>query len=204
MNPNELEALGYPRNITELIEECEGVELLEETTDYYLIYDDYAEADRVLHINKESDFKEDYFEFFENDVDRKSIYDFAKSLPSLLFMNLKKVYFVEQEEDLIGLDEESPNHTFSFSDQRKPVGMAIYRDSVAFINLRHLKECAKEEVAEDLRLLGYSEGEHAYILRGICSTLAHELFHLMQFNPLIEGYIPEGEAPAEDFCRHYV
>lgn len=203
VTPQELKDLGYPSNIDELIRECEGVSLIEETEEYYLIHDDYNEEDKVLQINKMSGFNEHYFEFFSNEIDKQAIYDFAKTLPSLLFMNLKKVYFVEQEEDLEGLEEESPNHTFSFDDTREPIGMAIYRDSTAFINLRKLKELAKEEAEEDQKLLGYTKGEKHILMNAIFTTLAHELFHLMQFNPLIEEIIPDGEEPAEEFCRHY-
>lgn len=204
MTPQELEALGYPSNIMELIQLCEGVTLIEETTDYYTIHDQYDETDRVLQINKNPRFNENYFEFFDNDIDQNAVYDFAKRLPALLWMHLKKVYFIEKEEDLVELDEESPNHTFFFDDERKPLGMAVYCDSVAIINLKQLKAVAKEEAEEDLRLLGYTDGEDAYFMKGVFTTLAHELFHLVQFNPLIEEIIPEGEDPAESFCRHYV
>lgn len=205
MKPQELQELGYPSNIREMIEETEGVELIDEQMEHYLIHDTYDDADRLLQINKGSQFKESYFEFFSNEVNRTRLYEFARTLPPLLLMNLKKVYFVEQESDLIGeVDENSPNHTFHFDDTRKPLGMAIYNDSVAFVNLRQLKETAKEESEEDKRVLGYTNGFENYLHKAITETLAHELFHLAQFNPLIEEIMPFGEEPTEEFCRHYM
>lgn len=204
MTPKEVEALGYPSNIQELIETSEGVSLIDETEHYYVIYDEYDDVDRELQINKEPEVKEDYFEFFSNDMDKEAVLAFARTLPPLLFMNLKKVFFLEKDEDLVLMDEESPNHTFSFDDARQPLGMAVYCDSVACINLRLMKALAKEEQVEDEKTFGYAQSEKEIILEIIKSTLAHELFHLMQFNPLIEEYIPEGEEPTERFCRHYM
>ena len=90
MKPTTLKELGYPSNILELIENCEGVSLIEQTDDYYVVLDDYSDVDRVLQINKEAGFKEHYFAFFNNEVNQQEIYAFAKNLPSLLFMNLNK------------------------------------------------------------------------------------------------------------------
>jgi len=204
MSPSELVALGYPGNIDQLIKECDGVELIEENDHYYLIHDDYNEDDRVLHINKEPGFKEEYFQFFNNEVNKEAIFSFAKTLPPLLFMNLRKVFFVEKEADLTGeVEEESPNHTFSFSDDRKTIGMAVYRDSIAFVNLAELKNLAEDEEKDDIEILRYSKGCEQIFIDAVCQTLAHELFHLLQFNPLIEELIPAGEEPAEEFCRYY-
>jgi hypothetical protein len=204
MKPNKLKELGYPSNIRELIEKADGVELIEETKDQYIIHDTYNDEDRVLHVNKEPGYRVDFFQFFNNDIDSAAVIKFAKSLPEILFMNLNKVYFVEKDDDLEGeVDEISPNHTFHLLGRNEPVGLAVYRDSVAFINLKKLKKAAREEKDEDIRTLGYTKGEEAYLLDGIFQTLAHELFHLAQFNPLIEELIPYGEEAAEEFCRYY-
>lgn len=204
MTPEQLKDLGYPSNIIDLITETEGVDLIEENNDYYIIHDNYNEEDRVLQINKSPSFKKNYFEFFDNEIDKELIYNFAKTLPSILFMNLMKVYFVEKEEDLLGeIDEKSPNHTFHFSTKNEPIGMAVYRDSVAIVNLRGLKKIAKEEAEDDIRVLGYTKGWEFHFMEGLYQTLSHELFHLTQFNPLIEELIPVGEVAAEEFCRNY-
>ena len=204
MNVVEMKNLGYPSNIEEMIQNTEGVDLMEDHPSYYLINDTYNDSDRVLQINKNADFIKTYFEFFNNDVNKEELYEFAKKLPPILFMNLKKIYFVEKEEDLQGeLDENCPNHTFYFDDPRNPVGMAVHDDSVAIINLRTLKELASEEAIENKRVFGHTSGSDNILFNALCETIAHELFHLAQFNPLIEELIPEGEEPAEEFCRFY-
>ncbi|MCA1064842.1 hypothetical protein QTG56_24860 (plasmid) [Rossellomorea sp. AcN35-11] len=204
MKPEQLRDIGYPSNITELIGKDESIQLIEETVDQYIIHDTYNEEDRVLHINKEPGLRDEQFCFFNNEIDKDAILSFAKTLPDILYMNLNKVYFVEKEQDLLGeVDEESPNHTFFFSGKEDPLGMSVYRDSIAFVNLNQARATAREEEKDDLLVLGYSKGEEAYFMDIVLQTLAHELFHLTQFNPLIEELIPEGEEAAETFCRHY-
>lgn len=198
---DKLMALGYPSNIKELIEEAEGVSLEEETDTHYVIWDDYEDNDRFLQINKNPEVREGYFEFFNNqEVNKEDILKFANSLPPILFMHLKKVYFVKEDSDVEVLNEESPNHTFSFGNT---LGMTVYNDSTAIINIRKSLELAKEEEQDDKEVLGYTNGWKSIFIDIIYQTLVHELFHLTQFNPLIEEHIEAGEEVAEEYCREF-
>lgn len=202
MNKNTLFEFRYPSNIVELINNSEGVELINETDGFYEIYDGYGHNDRVLQINKSNLLiDETFIELFHyKEIKKEQVLLFLHQLPPVLLMHLKKIIFTNlTEKELLALEELSPNHTMDINPDS--IGMAVYNDSTVLIHLENHKKAAIEIESEDISVLGYSIGWERHFLDGIYQTIAHELFHLAQFNPLIDAYIPEGEEVAENFCR---
>lgn len=200
-NLKEIKNIEYPENIHILIAKAEGVSISEENNDFIIIWDNYEDNDRFIQINKTYDVKESLFNFFNSQLDKQKIIEFCKSLPPILFMHLSKIYFVNQEEDIIVVDDESENNTFIFG---RNLGMAVYNDSTIIIDVPKHLEAAQEDFQANMNDLGYSDVLDDIFYRAIYQTIAHELFHLAQFNPLIEDLITDGEDAAEEFCRQVI
>lgn len=198
----ELLNMAYPTNIVAMIEETDGVDLFEDAEDTIIVYDHYEENDRFITINKKPVIRPEQVETFgSSGIEKEQVIEYLQTLPEILLMHFKKLYVVSNEEDIDHLydEDESPNHTFSFD--QKAVGMAVFNDSTVILNAQLLKSLAIEESRADWDALGYCDDPTVYFQRGWQQTLAHEMFHLAQFNPLIEEVVPQGEEVAEEFCR---
>lgn len=199
---NEFLSMVYPTNIREMIEETEGVDLFEDGKDTIIVYDHYDGNDRFITINKKPVIRPEQVETFGSEaIEKEEVIRYLQSLPEILLMHFKKLYIVSNEDDVDFLydEDESPNHTFSLD--HRAVGMAVFNDSTVILNAQLLKSLAIEESKEDWKALGYSDDPTVYFQRGWQQTLAHEMYHLAQFNPLLEEVVPQGEEAAEEFCR---
>lgn len=196
--------VNYPTNdeLKGSLLETQALTIEDETNEFIFVRDEYplqnGFSDRFIRFNKDNVRAEDLIESFGEDVQKFHLVEFLESLPKVLMMTIEKIYFVRTETHLESLYEEdkSPNHTFSL----EHLGMFVWADGTIFISLPAHEEASEEEAQKDLKSLGFSDYEKTLKI-GIWQTLAHELYHSLQANPLFEEEVEQGEDAAEEYCR---
>lgn len=139
----------------------------------------------------------DLFDFGSVDIDREKFFGLVKQLDMTLFMTVKKIVFVQTEEDYNRLFDEL---RYDFINFDKELGKHLLLESTAVINLHAIIKCCKE----DPLLCRYF---HEEVNIGLWTTLIHELRHVYQNNPLFKndfnGWTKQQlEDDAEQYCRN--
>lgn len=196
--------MNYPttEELRDAILATEGLLIEEENEHHFLVLDEYPMqhglSDRFIQFNKDTIPLESLIVDFNKETKKYDLVSFLDGLPPVLLMNVKKIYFVRTEEQLDSLYEEdkSPNHTFDLMH----LGQHVWADGTIIISLPAHEVVCKEEAKIELEELGFSDYE-AILKRAVWQTIAHELYHSLQDNPLFEEETTEGEEAAEEFAR---
>lgn len=195
---------NYPttEELIDTVLSTEGLMIEVDYEHHFLVLDEYPMehglSDRFIQFNKGTFPWQDLIVDFDGEAEKYDVYPFLKSLPPVLLMNIQAIYFVRTEDQLDSLYEEdkSPNHTFDLMH----LGQHVWADGTIIISLPAHEVVCDEEAKTELEELGFSDYE-AILKRAVWQTIAHELYHSLQANPIFEEEITEGEEAAEEFAR---
>ena len=179
--------------IFERIKETKGFKILDKTDKKIEVYD--SEEDKFLtYRNLESFNLLGLFSFSTLSVNKRKFLKLLNLLDKNLFMKIKKIYLINNEDDLDKVLTEYPCQYF---DIESMLGINFYEEDVILIN----SYLAEKLAWEDTALLSISFHEAFNII--IWETLIHELRHNLVENPIItEEEIPI-EENAEDKVEKY-
>lgn len=181
------------------IENTSGLKLLADNGTYLKVEDTLENNQRKIRFNKENFIvTEDIIEDFGEDISKYRLVECLQMLPKILLMNLKNIYVVSTSEHLAQVEDITNVYTFDLYNK----GMYIWETGDIIISLVAHEEEAELTSNEELDSEGQTDyDENLRIL--VWRTLARELFHSLQSNPLFESDIEQGEEVVDDFCELY-
>lgn len=181
------------------IRNTSGLKLLDNKDTYLKVEDTLDNNQRMIRFNKERFIiSEDIIENFGEDTSKYRLVECLQMLPKILLMNLKNIYIVSTAEHLAQVEDITNVYTFDLYNK----GMYIWETGDIIISLIAHEEEAEINSNEELdneRQTDYDENLRILVWR----TLARELFHSLQSNPLFESDLEQGEEVVEDFCELY-
>jgi len=181
------------------IRNTSGLKLLDNKDTYLKVEDTLDNNQRMIRFNKERFIiSEDIIENFGEDTSKYRLVECLQMLPKILLMNLKNIYIVSTAEHLAQVEDITNVYTFDLYNK----GMYIWETGDIIISLiAHEEEAAinSNEELDNERQTDYDENLRILVWR----TLARELFHSLQSNPLFESDLEQGEEVVEDFCELY-
>jgi len=181
------------------IRNTSGLKLLDNKDTYLKVEDTLDNNQRMIRFNKERFIiSEDIIENFGEDTSKYRLVECLQMLPKILLMNLKNIYIVSTAEHLAQVEDITNVYTFDLYNK----GMYIWETGDIIISLIAHEEEAEINSNEELDNEGQTDyDENLRIL--VWRTLARELFHSLQSNPLFESDLEQGEEVVEDFCELY-
>ncbi len=176
-----------------------GLEVIDDKNTYLKVADTLDNNQRMIRFNKESFIvNEDIIENFGEDISKYRLVECLHMLPKILLMNLKNIYIVSTPEHLAQVEDITNVYTFDLYNK----GMYIWETGDIIISLIAHEEEAETNSNEELDNEGQTDyDENLRVL--VWRTLARELFHSLQSNPLFESDLEQGEEVVEDFCELY-
>ncbi|MEJ1518121.1 hypothetical protein R3O67_33635 [Bacillus cereus] len=181
------------------IEHTDGLEIVSETENIIEVVDTFQENNRFLRFNKESYLvNEEMIEDFGQNLKECRILEYLQMLPKILLMNVRKIYIVSTSEHLEQLEDETGIYTFDLFNKGMYVwengniiiSLAAHENESELLSHQELEEEGQTDYDENLRI-------------AVWKTIARELFHSLQSNPLFEDDIEQGEEVVEDFCEMF-
>lgn len=173
-------------------EEIEGLSLHRETNTYYDVYDEYD--GRMVRFHKDHfEITTDMIEAYKNEIEEFDIFACLYSLPKVMMMNVKKIFFVKNTKDVVSITKEYGSLKFDFA----KLGKFDIKNGIIVINIQahekelesSLKNNAKKEVVNYEILLK----------ENIWKTLVYYLYRSLQSNPLLKGLLDTSEEATREF-----
>ncbi|MCU7666728.1 hypothetical protein [Bacillus thuringiensis] len=181
------------------IEHTEGLEIVSETDNVIDVVDTFQENNRFLRFNKESYLvNEEMIEDFGQGLKECGIIEYLQMLPKILLMTVRKIYIVSTSEHLEQLEDETGIYTFDLFNK----GMYVWENGNIIISLVAHENEAESLSHQELEEEGQTDYDRNLRI-DVWKTIARELFHSLQSNPLFGDDIEQGEEIVEDFCEMF-
>lgn len=179
------------------IENTSGLEIVSETEDFFRVKDTLEENNRILRFNKESFMIDnEIIEDFGQDIEKYRVLECLQMLPKILHMNLRKVYILSTREHLEELEGMTGTYVFDLFNK----GMYVWENGNIIISLVAHEDEAEQLSNDELEEFGHTDYKNNLRL-AVWKTIARELFHSLQSNPIFEDDVEQGEEVVDDFCE---
>lgn len=177
--------------------EVDGLNIQEETETYFEVIDNYELHGRTIRFHKENfEVTADLIGTFGENIDEFDVFNCLGLLPKIIFMNVKKIYFLKSAGHTAVIQEMFPDMSsieydfglFSKQDGVIAINVALHENQLEYA----LKEKMSKKEVQDYEML---------LKESVWSTLVYHLYRSMQSNPLLRGGIDESEEEAKRFCE---